>query len=145
TSSTRTAAASAVRVETVPVTRERWQRVSESSYAEILPFEKTDLHAKISGFIKEIRVDIGDHVKKDAVLAILRVPEMEEELKQSEATVKKAEAAVQLVRKAHEAAKASFKTAAARVDVEKAGRQKADALVKRWQIEYDYLRGLVKT
>src|SRR5262249_25137963 len=113
TSSTTTTAASAVRVEAVPVTRERWQRLSESSYADILPFEKTDLHAKISGYIKEIRADIGDHVKKDAVLAVLWVPEMEEELKQSEATVKKAEAAVQLAQKAHEAAKASFKTAAA--------------------------------
>src|SRR5439155_4430238 len=46
-------------VETVSVTRETWQRVSDSPTAEVIPYETTDLYANISGFLNEVRVDLG--------------------------------------------------------------------------------------
>lgn len=44
--------------------------------AELTPIEKAEIVAKVSGYIKEIKVDIGDHVKKGAVLAVLDAPEI---------------------------------------------------------------------
>ena len=43
-------------------------------------FEETDLFAKVSGYLSDVRVDIGDHVKAGQVLAVISVPEMENEL-----------------------------------------------------------------
>lgn len=44
--------------------------------AELIPFERAEIYAKISGYINELKVDIGDHVKKGQVLAILDAPEI---------------------------------------------------------------------
>jgi len=44
--------------------------------AELVPFTEATLYAKIPGYLKEIRVDIGDQVKTGEILAILDVPEL---------------------------------------------------------------------
>ncbi len=46
----------------------------------IEPFEVSRLHAKITGFLKLIHVDLGDEVKKGHILAELDVPEMAPQL-----------------------------------------------------------------
>lgn len=97
------------RVETVPVTRESLRRVSDAVPAHLLPYETTDLHARISGYVKEVRADYGDRVKKGTVLAVLAVPEMEVELRQKEALVRQAEAELRLGRAAVASAEAEFK------------------------------------
>lgn len=43
---------------------------------EIKPYEQVALYAKVSGFIKHLYVDRGDHVKKGQLLALLEAPEM---------------------------------------------------------------------
>jgi RND family efflux transporter MFP subunit len=48
--------------------------------ATLEAFEVTDLFAKVSGYLSDVRVDIGDHVKAGQVLAVISVPEMENEL-----------------------------------------------------------------
>jgi membrane fusion protein, multidrug efflux system len=44
--------------------------------AELIPIEKAELYAKVNGYVKEIKVDIGDHVKKGQLLVILDAPEI---------------------------------------------------------------------
>ncbi|OJW52725.1 MAG: hypothetical protein BGO67_09710 [Alphaproteobacteria bacterium 41-28] len=44
--------------------------------AELVPFTEATLFAKVPGYLKEIRVDIGDRVKEGEILAILEVPEL---------------------------------------------------------------------
>ncbi len=44
--------------------------------AELVPYEKAELFAKVNGYIKEMKADIGDKVSKGQVLAILDAPEM---------------------------------------------------------------------
>ena len=39
-------------------------------------FEKAMLYAKVSGYLEQIHVDIGDRVTKGQVLAVLDIPEM---------------------------------------------------------------------
>ena len=53
------------------------------SNATLEAFEETDLFAKVSGYLSEVRVDIGDHVKSGQILAVIDVPEMDQELAES--------------------------------------------------------------
>jgi RND family efflux transporter MFP subunit len=60
--------------------------------AEFRPEQEIDLHAMVSGFLKEIRVDIGDEVKAGDVIATLEVPELKTELDRALAARQRAEA-----------------------------------------------------
>jgi RND family efflux transporter MFP subunit len=62
-------------------------------------FETADLYPKISGYVTEVRVDIGDKVKAGQVLAVIFLPETEKELAEAEATVaaKRANSALQQI------------------------------------------------
>jgi len=40
---------------------------------EFLPYQEVELHAKVAGYIKNINVDIGDHVHQGQVLAVLEI------------------------------------------------------------------------
>jgi RND family efflux transporter MFP subunit len=55
--------------------------------ATIEAFETADLYARASGYIREVRVDIGDKVRAGDVLAVIDVPEMADELRQAEAVL----------------------------------------------------------
>jgi len=55
--------------------------------ASIEAFWSADLYAKTSGYVAEVKADLGDHVKRSDVLAILRVPELEKNLLQAQATL----------------------------------------------------------
>jgi RND family efflux transporter MFP subunit len=59
--------------------------------AEFRPFQEIDLHAKVAGYLKSIAVDVGDRVRAGQLLAVLEVPELQDELRQDEAAVKRAE------------------------------------------------------
>jgi len=45
------------------------------------PYQVVDVHAKVSGYIQHIYVDIGDKVRRGQVLAVLEVPELDAQLK----------------------------------------------------------------
>jgi RND family efflux transporter MFP subunit len=60
--------------------------------AEFRPYEEVELHAKVSGYVKEMKVDFGDKVKAGELLATLEVPELQDELINAQATEQKTEA-----------------------------------------------------
>jgi RND family efflux transporter MFP subunit len=66
--------------------------------AEFRPNQEVDLHAKIAGYLKAIYVDVGDHVKKGQLIALLEAPEMTQELEQAEATLKRSQVDVDRTR-----------------------------------------------
>jgi RND family efflux transporter MFP subunit len=84
--------------------------------ATLEAFEEADLFAKVSGYLSDVRVDIGDHVKAGEVLAVIDVPEMKQEL---------AEAKAQL-----ESKKSSFESARRQLDHNKADVALQNALAK---------------
>jgi len=63
--------------------------------AEFHPFQEIDLHAKVSGYLKSISVDVGDQVRQGQLLAVLEVPEMDQDLALATAVVNRATAEVQ--------------------------------------------------
>jgi len=62
--------------------------------AEFKPYQEVDVMAKVAGYIKEIRVDVGDRVKEGDVLATLEIPEMIDDLNHSRASIRHSEAEV---------------------------------------------------
>ena len=84
--------------------------------AEFRPYQEVDVMAKIAGYVRSINVDIGDHVRQNAVLATLEVPEAQDDvakakagLAAAEADIVTAEAAVQRANAGAEIASLSFK------------------------------------
>jgi RND family efflux transporter MFP subunit len=59
--------------------------------AEFRPFQEIEIHAKVAGYLKSISVDVGDRVRAGERLAVLEVPELQDELRQDAAAVKRAE------------------------------------------------------
>jgi RND family efflux transporter MFP subunit len=55
--------------------------------AEFFPYQDVDIHAKVSGFVKSISVDIGDRVKEGQKIAELEVPELRDELNKASASL----------------------------------------------------------
>lgn len=51
-------------------------------------YQQVDLHAKVSGYIRWIKVDIGDRVHQGQVLAALEVPELQDQLQGAQAQVR---------------------------------------------------------
>jgi RND family efflux transporter MFP subunit len=60
--------------------------------AEFRPYVEDELRAKVSGFLTNITVDIGDKVKAGQLLAELEVPELQNELDRAVAAQRQAEA-----------------------------------------------------
>jgi RND family efflux transporter MFP subunit len=52
------------------------------------PYQQVDLHAKVSGYIRRINVDIGDRVRTGQVIATLEVPELNAQLAGAQAEVR---------------------------------------------------------
>jgi RND family efflux transporter MFP subunit len=58
------------------------------------PYQQVDVHAKVAGFIQNIFVDVGDHVKAGQVLAILEVPELSAQVVGAKADLRRDQDAV---------------------------------------------------
>jgi RND family efflux transporter MFP subunit len=67
--------------------------------ATLAPFEVTDLFAKVTGYLSDVRVDIGDHVKAGQVLAVIDLPEMEKQLAEDEAQLASKQSALETARR----------------------------------------------
>lgn len=60
--------------------------------AEFRPYAEVELHAKVSGYLRKIAVDFGDKVKAGESIAVLEVPELDDELANAVAREKQADA-----------------------------------------------------
>jgi len=58
---------------------------------ELLPYQEVELHAKVSGYIQHIYVDIGDRVHKGQVLADLDIPEVVAQVNEAQAAVQRSQ------------------------------------------------------
>ena len=58
------------------------------------PYQVVDVHAKVSGYIKNIYVDIGDKVTAGEVMAVLEVPELAAQLEGTVSAVKASKEAI---------------------------------------------------
>jgi membrane fusion protein (multidrug efflux system) len=59
---------------------------------ELSAYQQVDLYAKVTGFVKELKVDIGSRVKSGQVLITLEAPEMMAQLSAAQSRLKSQEA-----------------------------------------------------
>lgn len=111
--------------------------------AEFEPFQEIDVMAKVSGYIKEINVDIGDRVKEGQLLATLEIPEMQDDLTRASAAIEEANAELatardelQRAQSAHDMAHLSYTRI---LDVSK----KEPGLVPQQEVDEAHSRDLV--
>lgn len=105
---------------TAPKRQDLSRRLDVSATMEA--YEQAELFAKTSGYISEVRVDIGDSVKAGDVLAVLDVPEMLKESAEAESL--------------HAAAVAGVQTAESKIVQAKKMRDVAGSMLVRAQAEY---------
>jgi RND family efflux transporter MFP subunit len=55
--------------------------------SELVPFQEIDVYAKEAGYISQLLVDYGTHVKKGQLMAVLEIPELQATVRQDEAAV----------------------------------------------------------
>jgi RND family efflux transporter MFP subunit len=82
--------ADAPSVAVVKVTRQNLSNELEIA-SEFLPFQEIDVYAKVSGYIQKLYVDWGTHVKQGQILAVLEIPELEQQLTQDEAALRRSQ------------------------------------------------------
>lgn len=57
--------------------------------AEFRPYQEIEVHAKVAGYVKSINVDVGDRVRAGQLLAVLEIPELQDDMATDEASVKR--------------------------------------------------------
>jgi RND family efflux transporter MFP subunit len=95
--------------------------VSRGNIANVLnlagqfqPYQVVDVHAKVSGYIRNVYVDIGDKVHVGETLAILEVPELNAQLKGTKSEF--ARSKDEIARAQHEVARAESEHSAVHAD-----------------------------
>ncbi len=59
--------------------------------SEFQPFQQIQVYAKVSGYVQKSYVDWGMHVKQGQLLAVLEIPELQQQLQQDEAAIHRSE------------------------------------------------------
>lgn len=106
----------------------------------VVSYERTAVYPKMTAYIEKWNVDIGDHVKKDEVMATLFVPELVEEYGTKKADVELAKQRIELAKKMVDVAKADVQAARARVVETEQDLAKYQAEVDRWDSEVKRLQ-----
>jgi RND family efflux transporter MFP subunit len=88
-------------VEVTKVTRQDLSR-GVTLTAEFKPYQEVEIHAEVTGYVKEIDVDVGDHAKTGDIIATLEIPEIEDQLKQADAAVLTAQEEVKSMQAAYD-------------------------------------------
>jgi RND family efflux transporter MFP subunit len=72
------------KVKSMPLSR------SLTISSELVPFQEIDVYAKESGYVSKLLVDYGTRVKEGQLMAVLEIPELEQQLIQDDAAIKSA-------------------------------------------------------
>ncbi|MEO8157308.1 MAG: efflux RND transporter periplasmic adaptor subunit [Betaproteobacteria bacterium] len=75
---------------------------------EFLPYQEINVYARVAGYVRQMKVDVGDHVKAGDVLAILEIPELDSDLQRSAAAKQRSAQEVIRAKAAYDEAHLSF-------------------------------------
>ena len=96
------------------------------------PFQDVDVHAKVAGYIRNIYVDVGSHVKTGQTIAVLEVPELAAELSGASAAVRRSQQEIEKAQADLERAKSSHSAAHAMYErLKQASEQKAGLVAQQ--------------
>ncbi len=128
-----------LRVDVIHPIRGAMDRITVQP-GSVQSYESADLFAEVPGYLKSQDVDIGAHVKRGQVLAVIDVPELEQQvtqhaamLEQAQAKTKVAEAFVDTAKAQLEVAKATVTKVEAAAASAKATRSLREKQFRRYQ------------
>jgi RND family efflux transporter MFP subunit len=55
--------------------------------SELVPFQQIDVYAKEAGYVRQLNVDYGTHVRAGQVMAVLEIPELQMQLDEDDAMI----------------------------------------------------------
>jgi RND family efflux transporter MFP subunit len=116
--------------------------------ATIEAFYATDLYAKNAGYVVKINNDIGDHVKKGQILALIKDPELQAQADKAQAAVGQAKATVEVARRELAGLEADLELQRVTLERQKllyAGRAATAQMVDEAQAKQDVARAAVET
>lgn len=102
---------------------------------EFRPYQAVDVHAKVAGYLKEIRVDVGSRVSAGQTLATLEVPEMRDDAAQAVAARNRTNAEVQRARQELEQAQAGLNIAKLSADRLTAVNKREPGLIAQQELD----------
>lgn len=111
--------------------------------ATVHPDHRAEIHAKIAGYLAELRADIGDEVEAGQVLGIVDVPEMDRARERQQAAIARLEADERRAAAEVDLSEADVEAARALLEQEKADIATARAGLDAERFEFDRVRGLV--
>ncbi|MDF2191330.1 efflux RND transporter periplasmic adaptor subunit [Paraflavitalea sp. CAU 1676] len=95
--------------------------------AELLPYEKAELFARVQGYVREMKVDMGDKVHRGQTLAIIEAPELQTKQAEFQASLQAAKAkymsSADVFQRLYKASQAKTPGIVAPVDLERSRNQ----------------------
>lgn len=108
------------------------------------PYYQADIVAKVSGYVREVLVDIGDTVTEGQPLGTLDVPEMDKQREQAVARQQRLEAELRRAQSAVEVAVAQVAAAGAGIEEAASNVERENARLIADKADLDRIMGLVR-
>jgi len=105
-------ASNAPDVAVVPVTRQNFSNTL-SIASEFQPYQDIDVYAKVSGYIKKLYVDYGTHVRQGQLMAVLEIPELQQQVQRDQAAAAEAHEDLNRANSAFQVARVTYQRLAA--------------------------------
>lgn len=133
----------AVAVKAVVVAAQEVQRRTVQP-ATVHAYYSAEIRANVSGYAKDVKVDIGDFVESGATLAIIDVPEMQVQRQVMQARIGRMESEEQRAQAGVDLAKANVRSATAKLAQSKSEVARAEALMAAAEAEFNRTSDLVQ-
>jgi HlyD family secretion protein len=134
----------ATAVKTVQVVPQEIQRRTTQP-ATIHAYFHAEIRSRVSGFVKELKADIGQYVEKDAELALIDVPELHKQRAIAEARIRQHEAEERRSLAGTELAAARLRSSRAMGAEARAQLSKVDAALAAAQAEFNRTEQMVRS
>jgi RND family efflux transporter MFP subunit len=102
--------ANAPAVSVAPVLREDISDKLEIA-SEFQPFQEISVYAKVSGYVQKLNIDWGTHVRQGQVMAVLEIPELEQQVQLDEASLRRSQHDLERAREELNRAKSAYTVA----------------------------------
>ncbi|MEW4489942.1 efflux RND transporter periplasmic adaptor subunit [Thalassoglobus sp. JC818] len=112
--------------------------------ATVHPYYRAEVRAKVSGYVGEVKADIGDVVEAGATLAVINVPEMRKQREIIEARITRFESEEARAQAGVQLAEANVRSAEAKLAQAKSEMNRADASLAAMEAEFNRTQDLVQ-
>jgi multidrug resistance efflux pump len=129
-------------VRIVPVEKRTIIRMT-SQPGFIEAYEQTSLFANVQGFVDEWKVDIGEQIRKDQMLAHLFAPDVVAQYEEKQAEIRLRDDEIKVAQQAVQVAEENWNAANAQVEEAKANLGKYEADVELRKVDYKRISELV--